>query len=58
MLRTIVDWFAVGDAATSLDRALLREQFRVLTAQIPLLYAVLVLDSVSVAVVLPSSFAW
>src|SRR5271165_1297067 len=58
MLRTIGDWFSVGDADTPLDRALLREQFRVLSAQVPLLYAVLVLDSVSVAVVLPSTFAW
>jgi hypothetical protein len=35
MLRTIGDCFAVGDADTPLDRALLREQFRVLTAQVP-----------------------
>ena len=58
MLRTIGDWFAVGDVGTPLDRALLREQFRALTAQVPLLYAVLVLDSVSVAVLLPSSLQW
>jgi diguanylate cyclase (GGDEF)-like protein len=58
MLRTIDDWFAVGDADTPLGRALLREQFRALSAQVPLLYAILVLDSISVAVVLPSSFPW
>ncbi|WP_325019229.1 EAL domain-containing protein [Bradyrhizobium sp.] len=58
MLRTIGGWFSVGDADTPLDRALLREQFRALTAQVPLLYAILVLDSISVAVVLPSDFSW
>jgi diguanylate cyclase (GGDEF)-like protein/PAS domain S-box-containing protein len=58
MLSTIGEWFAVGGADTPLERALLREQFRALTAQVPLLYAVLVLDSVSVAVLLPSSFGW
>src|SRR5579871_5099224 len=58
MLRRIGDWFSVGDADTPLERALLREQFRALTAQVPLLYAVLVLDSVSVAVVLPAGFPW
>ncbi|HLG82974.1 MAG TPA: EAL domain-containing protein [Bradyrhizobium sp.] len=58
LLRTIGEYFAIGDGDTPLDRALLREQFRALTAQVPLLYAVLVLDSVSVAFLLPSDFQW
>ena len=58
ILKTVGDWFAIGGADTPFDRALLREQFRGLSAQVPLLYAVLVLVSVGVAFVLPPTFAW
>ena len=44
--------FAVGECATPPDRALVTEQFRILVNQVPILYAVLVLDSISVGFVL------
>src|SRR3569623_615947 len=47
--------FAVGDAITPLGRALLAEQFRVLRKQVPVLYTVLLVDSISVGAVLPST---
>ncbi|WOH53997.1 bifunctional diguanylate cyclase/phosphodiesterase [Bradyrhizobium sp. sBnM-33] len=47
--------FAVGDCSTPHGRALVSEQFRILTNQVPILYAVLLLDSISVGFVLPSS---
>jgi diguanylate cyclase (GGDEF)-like protein len=47
--------FAVGECTTPQGRALVREQFRILTNQVPVLYAVLLLDSISVGFVLPSS---
>jgi diguanylate cyclase (GGDEF)-like protein/PAS domain S-box-containing protein len=51
-------WFAIGDADTPLARALLCEQFRRLTTQAPILYGVLVLDSISVAIVTPATLPW
>ena len=47
--------FAVGECTTPRGRALVCEQFRILTNQVPVLYAVLLLDSISVGFVLPSS---
>jgi diguanylate cyclase (GGDEF)-like protein/PAS domain S-box-containing protein len=47
--------FAVGECTTPIGRALVTEQFRVLTNQIPILYAVLLVDSISVAFVLPNT---
>jgi predicted signal transduction protein with EAL and GGDEF domain len=52
-LNTIWNLFSVGRLTTSVDRALLVEQFKVLRKQVPVLYAVLLLDSFSVAWVLP-----
>jgi diguanylate cyclase (GGDEF)-like protein len=46
---------AVGECTTPRGRALVCEQFRILTNQVPVLYAVLLLDSISVGFVLPSS---
>src|SRR5215208_6134677 len=46
---------AVGECTTPHGRALVCEQFRILTNQVPILYAVLLLDSISVGIVLPSS---
>ncbi|MBV8701665.1 MAG: PAS-domain containing protein, partial [Bradyrhizobium sp.] len=51
-------WFAIGGAHTPLARALLCEQFRRLTTQAPILYGVLVLDSISVAIVTPATLPW
>lgn len=45
--------FAVGDTTDPLGRSLVVEQFRVLRKQVPVLYAVLLVDSISVALVLP-----
>ncbi len=51
--------FAVGDTADALGRSLIVEQFRILRKQVPVLYAVLVVDSISVALVLPQTVsAW
>lgn len=47
--------FSVGSTTDPLGRALLVEQFRVLRKQIPVLYAVLLVDSISVGLVLPAT---
>lgn len=47
--------FSIGSTADQLGRSLLVEQFRVLRKQIPVLYAVLLVDSISVGLVLPST---
>lgn len=47
------DAFSLGTSADPLGRSLLVEQFRVLRKQVPVLYAVLLLDAISVALVLP-----
>ncbi|MGY4427883.1 putative signal transduction protein with EAL and GGDEF domain [Bradyrhizobium sp. F1.13.1] len=50
--------FAVGDITDPLGRALVVEQFRI-RKQVPVLYAVLLVDSISVALVLPLTVsAW
>jgi len=46
-------WFYIGSAQTPAGGALLIEQFRILTSQIPVLYSVLIVESVSVSYVLP-----
>ncbi|MGY4600500.1 MULTISPECIES: PAS-domain containing protein [unclassified Bradyrhizobium] len=51
--------FAVGDTADPLGRSSVIEQFRILRKQVPVLYAVLLVDSISVALVLPLTVsAW
>src|SRR3990170_8928247 len=51
--------FYIGSAQTPAGRALLVEQFRILTSQIPVLYGVLIVESVSISYVLPASLpAW
>jgi diguanylate cyclase (GGDEF)-like protein/PAS domain S-box-containing protein len=50
-------WFYIGSARTPAGRALLVEQFRILTSQIPILYGVLIVESVSVSYVLPPSLS-
>ena len=49
--------FAVGECKTPHGRALVSEQFRILTNKIPILYAVILLDAMSVGFVLPSSIS-
>ncbi|PDT85737.1 bifunctional diguanylate cyclase/phosphodiesterase [Bradyrhizobium sp. Y36] len=49
------DAFVVGDTTDPLGRSLLVEQFRVLREQVPVLYAVLLVDSISVGLVLPDT---
>jgi len=51
-------WFRLGNANRPASRALLLEQFRILTSQIPFLYCVTIVDSFSIAYVLPPSLAW
>ena len=52
-------WFYIGSARTPAGGALLIEQFRILTSQIPVLYGVLIVESVSISYVLPPSLpAW
>src|SRR3569832_62342 len=55
LLRRAREAFLVGDLADPLGRSLLVEQFRVLRKQVPVLYAVLLVDAISVALVLPSA---
>jgi diguanylate cyclase (GGDEF)-like protein len=51
--------FALGDITDPLGRSLVVEQFRILRKQVPVLYAVLLVDSISVALVLPLTVsAW
>jgi diguanylate cyclase (GGDEF)-like protein/PAS domain S-box-containing protein len=57
-LSSIRHWFRLGNASRPVGRALLLEQFRILTSQIPVLYCVTIVDSLSIAYVLPSSLAW
>ncbi len=53
------DAFAIGDTTEPLGRSLLVEQFRVLRKQVPVLYAVLVVNSISVGLLLPNTVsAW
>lgn len=53
------DAFAIGDTTDPIGRSLLVEQFRVLREQVPVLYAVLLVDSISVGLVLPDTVsAW
>jgi hypothetical protein len=56
-MRTLSRWLhlGLGNAGTPADRALLVEQFRILTSQVPVLYGVLIVESLSVSYVLPSS---
>ena len=54
-LGNIRRWFKLGNAKRPASRALLLEQFRILTSQIPVLYCVTIVDSLSIAYVLPSS---
>ncbi|MGL9621464.1 EAL domain-containing protein [Bradyrhizobium sp. U531] len=49
------DAFAIGDTTEPLGRSLLVEQFRVLRKQVPVLYAVLVVNSISVGLLLPNT---
>jgi diguanylate cyclase (GGDEF)-like protein len=49
--------FSVGSTTDPLGRSLLVEQFGVVRKQVPVLYAVLLIDSISVGLVLPSSLS-
>ena len=53
------DAFAIGDTTDPLGRSLLVEQFRVLRKQVPVLYAALLVNSISVGLLLPDTVsAW
>ena len=54
LLSSIRRWFRIGNANTPAGRALLVEQFRILTSQIPVLYGVLIVDSNRIAFVQPA----
>jgi len=47
--------FAIGDTTNPLGGSVLVEQFRVLREQVPVLYAVLLVNSISVGLVLPNA---
>ncbi|SHK38212.1 PAS domain S-box-containing protein/diguanylate cyclase (GGDEF) domain-containing protein [Bradyrhizobium lablabi] len=58
-LKAVRRWFYLGNAKTPVGSALLLEQFRILTTQVPVLYGVLIIDSISLAYVLsPSLPIW
>ncbi len=48
-------WFRIGSVRTPRGRALLIQQSRILTSQIPVLYGVLIVESVSISYILPAS---
>jgi diguanylate cyclase (GGDEF)-like protein/PAS domain S-box-containing protein len=48
-------WFYLGNAKTPVGSALLIEQFRILTTQVPVLYGVLIINSITISYVLPPS---
>jgi hypothetical protein len=48
-------WFYLGNAKTPAGSALLIEQFRILTTQVPVLYGVLIINSMTISYVLPPS---
>jgi diguanylate cyclase (GGDEF)-like protein/PAS domain S-box-containing protein len=54
-LGNIRRWFRLGNANRPASRALLLEQFRILTSQIPILYCLTIVDSLSIAYILPPS---
>jgi diguanylate cyclase (GGDEF)-like protein/PAS domain S-box-containing protein len=54
-LKAVRRWFYLGDANTPAGSALLIEQFRILTTQIPILYGVLIINSLTISYVLPPS---
>jgi diguanylate cyclase (GGDEF)-like protein/PAS domain S-box-containing protein len=54
-LSSVRRWFKLGNAETPVGRALLVEQFRILTSQVPVLYGVLIVNSISIAFALPPS---
>lgn len=54
-LKSIARWFKLGDASRPATRALLLEQFRIVTNHVPILYAVTTVDMVSIAYVSPPS---
>ncbi|MCK1344516.1 EAL domain-containing protein [Bradyrhizobium sp. CW11] len=55
ILKQIRGAFSVGDTTDPVGRSLLVEQFRILRKQVPALYAALLVDSISVGLVLPST---
>ncbi|HEX9471787.1 MAG TPA: EAL domain-containing protein [Bradyrhizobium sp.] len=57
-LKALRRWFYLGNAKTPAGSALLIEQFRILATQVPVLYGVLIINSISIAYVLPPSLPW
>jgi predicted signal transduction protein with EAL and GGDEF domain len=57
-LSTVGRWFKLGNTGTPVGRALLVEQFRILTSQVPILYGVLIVNSISIAYALSPSLSW
>lgn len=55
VLKRVRRWFYLGNTTTPIGRALLVEQFRILANQVPVLYGVLIVESISIAYVLPAS---
>jgi diguanylate cyclase (GGDEF)-like protein/PAS domain S-box-containing protein len=58
LLTSVRRWLHVGSAKTPVGRALLIEQFRILTAQIPVLHGILIINSLTICYVLPPSIPW
>jgi diguanylate cyclase (GGDEF)-like protein/PAS domain S-box-containing protein len=54
----VLRWLSVGDADTPTARALLNEQFRILTRQVPVAYLFLLVESASVSWMLPAELPW
>jgi diguanylate cyclase (GGDEF)-like protein len=54
----ILTWLSSGDARTSIPRAMLIEQLRILSRQVPICYLVLIVNYLSIACALPAAVPW
>jgi diguanylate cyclase (GGDEF)-like protein len=58
VLSYVRNWLRIGDTQTPAGRALLIEQYRILTSQVPVLHCLLIVDSISIPYVLPETLPW
>jgi diguanylate cyclase (GGDEF)-like protein len=54
----ILSWLMSGDARASISRAMLIEQLRILSRQVPICYLVLIVNNLTIACALPVAVPW
>src|SRR5215469_17578031 len=54
----ILSWLMSGDARASISRAMLIEQLRILSRQVPICYLVLIVNNLTIACALPVTVPW